>query len=611
MRFSEASKIRKLGTKFTPLNKALNEYLPELLQRNKKIGQRLKSKIEVNFLLNNIELRNQSYLKKLISSSENTLQNIKSGVDLNTSTKLTQKKLSPLNFQILDDFFLRKNNVIINTKKNLLKNTEEESNAIIKDNLHIIKHYLNPTNVILEKTILELPTKKYLSKPELIEAEKVINNKIKQDEISINSRLKYYLDRVKTIKLASPKSTKEYDPIWLKENRDKNKDFYFYADNFSFINKDVKMIHYRKLEPIPIRDKSCPNIKDINMKLFPNIKEGKTDKDNYLNIKNKNSVKIVNDTEILKKYNKRKLIENVDDIDIKDIQINNNKNDSYNTLNRMVIRNKSLSTMNINRYKKLSALMDLELPKLSDYDLFINNNKNKKGIQYSDNNEDINIYHTTNKIKSIKKKYQQWKLIPEIEAIKAEIQTLQSKKIDIEDNYKRHKEELANKTYVIPNIPVRKKEKINESKLKIREGLFNLNLKNNLNSNNPNRSSIISSYESSSIRMPSSYSMKIIKRKSRVTNLINTFLENKPNPEISINSREKTNVTSLIQSVRNSANISKISNKKEKKFEGILKKMSKNGKNNSCEKPVISMKDMKIDFNLNDKKNLFSNLNKN
>ena len=615
MRFSEASKIRKLGTKFTPLNKALNEYLPELLQRNKKIGQRLKSKIEVNFLLNNIELRNQSYLKKLISSSENTLQNIKSGVDLNTSTKLTQKKLSPLNFQILDDFFLRKNNVIINTKKNLLKNTEEESNAIIKDNLHIIKHYLNPTNVILEKTILELPTKKYLSKPELIEAEKVINNKIKQDEISINSRLKYYLDRVKTIKLASPKSTKEYDPIWLKENRDKNKDFYFYADNFSFINKDVKMIHYRKLEPIPIRDKSCPNIKDINMKLFPNIKEGKTDKDNYLNIKNKNSVKIVNDTEILKKYNKRKLIENVDDIDIKDIQINNNKNDSYNTLNRMVLRNKSLSTMNINRYKKLSALMDLELPKLSDYDLFINNNTNKKGIQYSDNNEDntedINIYHTTNKIKSIKKKYQQWKLIPEIEAIKAEIQTLQSKKIDIEDNYKRHKEELANKTYIIPNIPVRKKEKINESKFKIREGLFNLNLKNNLNSNNANRSSIISSYESSSIRMPSSYSMKIIKRKSRVTNLINTFLENKPNPEISINSREKTNVTSLIQSVRNSANISKISNKKEKKFEGILKKMNKNGKNNSCEKPVISMKDMKIDFNLNDKKNLFSNLNKN
>ena len=38
--------------------------------------------------------------------------------------------------------------------------------------------------------------------------------------------------------------------------------------------------------------------------------------------------------------------------------------------------------------------------------------------------------------------------------------------------------------------------------------------------------------------------------------------------------------------------------------------MNKNEKNNSCEKPVFSMKDMKIDFN-NDKKNLFQNLNKN
>ena len=42
------------------------------------------------------------------------------------------------------------------------------------------------------------------------------------------------------------------------------------------------MIHCRKLETIPIRDKSCPNVEEINMKLVPNIKVGKTDKDNYL-----------------------------------------------------------------------------------------------------------------------------------------------------------------------------------------------------------------------------------------------------------------------------------------------------------------------------------------
>ena len=608
MKFSGSSNRKIEQTKFTQLNQALKEYLPELLIRNKKLGQRLKSKIEVNFLLNNIELRNQSYLKKLIASSENTLQNIKSGVDLNSSTKLTQKKLSPLNYQILDDYFLRKNNIISNTKRNLLKSTEEESNAIIKSNLHIIKHYLNPTNVILEKPKLDLPKKKYLSQPELIEAEKVINNKIKQEELGLNSRLKKYLDRVKKIKLTIPKNSNEYDPIWIKENRDKNKDFYFYADHFSLNNKDVKMIHYKKLEPIPIRDKSCPNIIDINIKLFPDIKEGLANKDNYLNIQNKNSVKIINDMEIQKRYAKRKLLKNIGDIDINFINVNNNKNDSYNTLNRIVVRNKSLTNMSSIRYKKLSALMDLELPKISDYDSLIN--KKKKSIQFiginEDNNSNNNLNNDNNKIKLIKKQYHQWKLIPEINAIKAEIQTLQAKKLDIEENYKRHKEELANKTYIIPDIPLRKKEKIAKNKLTIGEGLFNLNLKNPFNSNNANRSSIISSYENNSMRMPSSYSMKVLKRKSIITDGINTFLENKINPEISINSREKTNVTSIIQSVRNSANVSKISNKKEKKFEGIMKKMNKDDKNNNAVKPKISLKGMKIDFNINDKINLFS-----
>ena len=368
------------------------------------------------------------------------------------------------------------------------------------------------------------------------------------------------------------------------------------------------MIHYKKLEPIPIRDKSCPNIIDINIKLFPDIKEGLANKDNYLNIQNKNSVKIINDMEIQKRYAKRKLLKNIGDIDINFINVNNNKNDSYNTLNRIVVRNKSLTNMSSIRYKKLSALMDLELPKISDYDSLIN--KKKKSIQFTGINEDntnnLDNNNSNNKIKLIKKQYHQWKLIPEINAIKAEIQTLQAKKLDIEENYRRHKEELANKTYIIPDIPLRKKEKIAKNKLTIGEGLFNLNLKNPFNSNNANRSSIISSYENNSMRMPSSYSMKVLKRKSIITDGINTFLENKINPEISINSREKTNVTSIIQSVRNSANVSKISNKKEKKFEGILKKMNKDEKNNNAVKPKISLKGMKIDFNINDKINLFS-----
>ena len=593
---------RKEEKKYSPLNQALIECLPELMLRNLKKGQRLKSKVEVSFLLNNIELRNQAYLKKLVSSSEKTLQNIKSGLDFKKAMELSQGKLSPINYQILDDYFLRKNNVITNTKRHLGKNTEEESNGIIKSSLHIIKHFLNPTNKIAEEPEVELPKKKFLSKPELIEAEKVIGNKLIQDENSLNTRVKKYLDRVQKIKLTAPRTDNVYDPKWLKVNRDKNKDFYFYADNVSLNNSDIKMIHYKKLEPIPIRDKSCPNLKEIKEKLFPDIKEGKVDKDNYVNIKNCNSVKIINEMQIKKKFGEKKFL----DIngELSDVKINRKKKDSYNTLNRIVIRNKSLSKINNYRYKKLSSLLDIELPKLSDYDLMIHKRKkslnNSEAIESTDNNKNNELM----------KKYHKWELMPEINAIKEEIKTLQSQKIDIEQNYLRHKEEIINKTYMIPNIPVRKNAKKESMQLTNSEGLFNLNINLSSNLNNINRSSSMSSYETPSIRMPSSYSMNILKRKSRINSGIHTFLKNKAKREFSNNSRERTNVSSIIHSIRNSANTSTTSNKKEKKFNEIIKKLNKIEKKNIFGKPMFSLKSMKMNFipNSNNNSGVFSSI---
>ena len=593
---------RREEKKYSPLNQALIECLPELMLRNLKKGQRLKSKVEVSFLLNNIELRNQAYLKKLVSSSEKTLQNIKSGLDFKKAMELSQGKLSPINYQILDDYFLRKNNVITNTKRHLGKNTEEESNGIIKSSLHIIKHFLNPTNKIAEEPEIELPKKKFLSKPELIEAEKVIGNKLIQDENVLNTRVKKYLDRVQKIKLTAPRNDNVYDPKWLKVNRDKNKDFYFYADNVSLNNSDIKMIHYKKLEPIPIRDKSCPNLKEIKEKLFPDIKEGKVDKDNYVNIKNCNSVKIINEMQIKKKFGEKKFL----DIngEISDIKINRKKKDSYNTLNRIVIRNKSLSKINNYRYKKLSSLLDIELPKLSDYDLMIHKRKkslnNSEAIESTDNNKNNELM----------KKYHKWELMPEINAIKEEIKTLQSQKIDIEQNYLRHKEEIINKTYMIPNIPVRKNAKKEIMELTNSEGLFNLNINLSSNINKINRSSSMSSYETPSIRMPSSYSMNILKRKSRINSGIHTFLKNKAKREFSNNSRERTNVSSIMHSIRNSANTSTTSNKKEKKFNEIIKKLNKIEKKNIFGKPMFSLKSMKMNFipNSNNNSGVFSSI---
>ena len=592
MKITEITTSNKNEKAFSPLNQALKECLPELMSRNIKKGQRLKSKIDVSFLLNNIELRNQSYLKKLVASSEKNLQIIKSGLELNKAMELSEEKLTPLNYQILDDFFLRKNNVIMGTKRHLGRKSEEESNLVIKSSLHIIKHFLNPGNKILEEPEDNSPKKKLMTKEELIEAEKLIYNKLKQEKNNLNERVKKYLNRVYNIKLTAPRSDNKYDPKWLKINRDKNKDFYFYANNVSLNNKDIGMIHYKKLEPIPVRDKSCPNLKDINKKLFPGIKEGKTNRDEYLNIKNCNSVKILNDMQIIKRYKEKKILDK-NEKDISGIKINNNKNDSYNTLNKIVVRNKSLLSMSRNRYQKLGSLIDIELPKLSDYDLMINKGKSLK-YQTMNKKIDTNI---NDKIEKLNRIYHKWKLAPEINALKEEIKNIQTHKFDIEENYLRHKEEIENKTYMILNIPQRKISKNKSFKLTNNENKFNLNI-NNINKNKHNlniNKNTISSYETPSLRMPSSYSVKILKRKSRIDSSLHNIAKNKIYRDNSNISGDRTNVSSIINSVRNSASISMTANKPEGRINELIKKLQKDDNKNKI-KPVFSLKSMNLNF---------------
>ena len=128
----------------------IEKVLPELLERNIKLGNRLNSKLKVSSLLNNIELRNQNYLKELVSSSDRNVQDLKSGLELSKAMKLSSSKLSLLNSKFLNDCFMRKNNIIYNTKKNLNKSTEEQTNMIIKQSINVIRDCFNPTYKIIK-----------------------------------------------------------------------------------------------------------------------------------------------------------------------------------------------------------------------------------------------------------------------------------------------------------------------------------------------------------------------------------------------------------------------------------------------------------------------------
>ena len=522
----------------------IKEILPELINRNTKLGTRLKSKLKVSSLLNNIELRNQNYLKELVSSSDRTVQDLKSGYELSKAMKLSDNKLSILNSRILNDCFMKKNNIIYNVKKNLNKSTEEETNMIIKRSLSVIRNCISPTYKILKKPKKVIQKKKYLSEAELNKAKMIINNKISVEEKILKEKIHNYLEKVKALNVANIRGNDLYDYKIQKMNKDKNRDFYFYAKHLDLDDNNIKMIHYKKLKPQPIRDRSCPNIENIKENLFPNIKTGQINSENYVNLNNSNGVKIINGMKLYNKFqnkkNKKSEDKNENKTNISDIIVNNKK-DSFNILKKIILRNSSLINKNIEKYKKLSKKLDINLPKISDYENLIKNNnkveeeeKNKENV--NDNKNDIK-----NKTE-IPNAYYESELMKEFRAIKEEIKFLKEKKLDIDENYKRHQDELAEIVYTF------EKKHFNDKK-------DNLNIDDNL----MNKKIFT---ENSRIRMPSSHSVSILKRKFK----INSGISNKYNRNFSNHTRDRTSASSI----KNSASSIITTNKSENKYKDFL-----------------------------------------
>ena len=530
----------------------IKEILPELINRNTKLGTRLKSKLKVSSLLNNIELRNQNYLKELVSSSDRTLQDLKTGLELSKAMKLSNNKLSILNSKILNDCFMKKNNIIYNVKKNLNKSTEEETNMLIKRSLSVIRNCISPTYKILKKPKKVVEKKKFLSEAELNKAKMIINNKISVEEKILKEKIHNYLEKVKALNVTNIKSNDPYDYKIQKMNKDKNRDFYFYAKHLDLDDNNIKMIHYKKLKPQPIRDRSCPNLENIKENIFPNIKTGQINSENYVNLNNSNGVKIINGMKLYNKFqnkkNQKSEIKNEDKTNNSDIIVNNKK-DSFNILKKIILRNRSLINKNIEKYKNLSKKLDINLPKISDYENLIENNKVEEEEKNKEN-ENANKNDIKNKTE-IPNAYSESELMKEFRAIKEEIKFLKEKKLDIDENYKRHQDELAEIVYIFEKKPINDKKD-------------NLNINDNL----MNKKIFT---ENPSIRMPSSHSVSILKRKFK----INSGISNKYNRNFSNHTRDRTSASSI----KNSASSIITTNKSENKYKEFLNYIKNENKN--------------------------------
>ena len=551
-----SSPLKPSNSQNITVGRAIEAILPELLNRNMKLGKRLKTKMQVSSLLNNIELRNQYYLKELVSSSERRVQDLKSGLELPKAIKSSSDKLSILNLKILNDFFMKKSNVIFNTKQSLKRSTEEETNMIIKRSINVLRDCISPTYKIPETPKIEKQKNNFLSQDELSNAEKIIKNKIFFEEKLLKEKIQNYLEKVKKIKLSTMKKNNDpYDYKIQKLNKDKNRDFYVYAKNLYLDDNNIKMIHYKKVQPPPIRDRPCPSLENIKEKIFPNIKTGKINNENYININNSNGVKFINGMKLYRKLSKKeKGEENKNKNNSMDIAVNNNR-DSFNTLKRIIIRNRSLINKSVNKYNKLSSLIDINLPKLSDYETILDIENKKTEEEKHKTNIIENEKTKEKKSTEIPKNFSNLEIIKEFKKLKEEIKYLKEKKIDIDENYLKHQEDLANIVYVFEKKPI--VNKINN--LIEDEGFIN----RKIFSENPK------------MRTPSSHSVSVLKRKFKINSGI-SHKYNRINRNHSNYTRDRTSASTLKNSASYIITSSKSDNKYSEIFNNYLKRDNSN-----------------------------------
>ena len=344
--------------------------LPELMARNSKLSNRVRNKLKVSSFLNNTENRNNKYLKSFISSSYKRVKDIKTGLELIKAVKKSSKNIYPICSQISNDRILQNSDFLIEEKKLLNENTEQEThlkiNGLIKNMRNALKHMNKNENKNIKKPM------KSLSQTEINHINYIINKNIKKEGDMINYKIKGYLDK-------------------LKNNAQSNKkEFNNYVENIKIFD-NIKFINYTKPKPLKVEDKECASIIRIKRQLFP-----------YINTLNKIDFK-----KIRKKGRKSKFI-NLKNISNQNIDLNisndinnlkspiNTKNiiqkDSLKLINNLANEGRNLSFKLSKTSNKVDSLIDIDLPRPTIYEQIIEKNKeNKKRSSRNVDDYDYNI----------------------------------------------------------------------------------------------------------------------------------------------------------------------------------------------------------------------------
>ena len=412
--------------KMAIINSKVGTILPELINRNLKLAERLKDKLKVSSFFNNIEKRNKQYLTNFIFSSNKRIKDLKTGIQIEQVIKKSSDIMSIVCNKMDDDILIKNFEQLKKEKKLVCENTEEETHSKIDELLYKMKSLIKKPNTM--KIEVKTNNDNSYQKKEINEIKEYIGNKIKNEEKTTDDKITNYLKKLNYI-FKNYEFNEKTDEIQKETENEENKknnykrkrDISKLSDNF-YIKNNLQLINYTKPKPYQLKDKEGANMQRIKDCLYPsllrrlNIKKEEMDNFNQSepsfqthSFLNKNSsITSINS-------NLSSKIKEVDKIDDELENINTFKKDSLEVLNMLSTQNKSLTQRFQKKSKKLNSLIDMNLPNLKNYELLLNYWKKEKEktprlSQYSSfkinsknleskNEGNVDIFHLSKNIK--------------------------------------------------------------------------------------------------------------------------------------------------------------------------------------------------------------------
>ena len=419
--------VDKKQKKMDLLNSKISVVLPELMSRNIKLGERLKNKLKVSTLFNNIEHRNKKYLKGFIFSSNKRAKDLKTGLDMNKAVKQSAKKLTLLCNQMKNDLILKNSDILLKEKKLLSENTEQETHKKINDFLHTIKEAIKPPTSL--GTTKNKKLIKSMSEDEILKAKNILSNKIIKEENDIKQIINNYLTKMRS---SFDNNSYEMNKIKIK------KDFNKYTDNM-YLAGNMKLINYSRAKPQQIKDKESANLVRIKKFLYPSnfdLKELRENQKNYNALKRNSSM---NDIYNSKSQNLKDRIST--DGKLKTVDVTGK--DTMEVLNNLVDQGEYLSERLNDKLEKVNSLIETNLPFPSNYELVLNYIKKHPNLRKYDNDNKRKGYLSPISNDNINKKV---KITPYMRS------RLLSIKEDIEKKTEEFLENNLNNSKVLPKI---------------------------------------------------------------------------------------------------------------------------------------------------------------